>query len=97
MPRLIKITVASVAAAFALVPTATAAEPANQACLGKDFSSYAREGSPEGGLLNFAPGSGFGQFNAFLAQAVGGLAAPIQTHLAGSTPDFVVPNSCNDN
>jgi hypothetical protein len=92
----IKVSLASAAAVCALAPTATAAEPTNQACLGKDFSSYAREGSPEGGLLLFAPGSGFGQFNAALAQSVGGLAAPIQTHLAGNTPDFVVPNSCND-
>ena len=96
MQRRIKITLASAAAAFALVPTATAAQPANQACLGQDFSSYAREGSPEGGFISFAAGSGFGQFNAFLAQNVGGLAGPIQTHLAGNTPDFVIPNSCND-
>ena len=96
MRRGTKITLVSAAAALALVPPASAAEPANQACLGEDFSSYTREGSPEGGLLSFAAGSGFGQFNAFLAQSVGGLAAPIQTHLAGNTPDRVIPNTCND-
>jgi len=95
MHRGIKVTVASAAAMIALVPNATAAEPNVQACLGKDFSSYAREGNPEGALLVFAPGSGFGQFNAALAQRVGGLAAPIRTHLAGNTPDFLIPNSCN--
>jgi hypothetical protein len=96
MRRGIKVTMALAAAAFALAPTAGAAEPTNQACLGEDFSSYAREGSPEGGLLSFAPGSGFGQFNASLAQTVPGLGLPIQTHLAGNTPDLVVPNTCND-
>ena len=60
MRRGTKITLVSAAAALALVPPASAAEPANQACLGEDFSSYTREGSPEGGLLSFAAGSGFG-------------------------------------
>jgi hypothetical protein len=64
---------------------AFAAEPNNQACLGKDFSSYALAG-----------GSSFGQFNAGLAQYVPGLGYPIQLHLAGWIPDSTVPNSCND-
>ncbi len=65
--------------------SALAAEPNNQACLGKDFSSYARAG-----------GSSFGQFNAELAQYVPGLGYPIQLHLAGYIPDGYIPNSCND-
>ena len=86
---------AALTVSLAVVAPATAGEPANQACLGKDFSSYAREGT-SGGLVSFAPGSGFGLFNASLAQRAGGLDAPIQLHLAGAVPDFIVPNSCND-
>lgn len=72
-----------------------AAEPNNQACLGEDFSSYARYGSP-GPLLSFDAGAGFGLFNATLAQAVPGLGFPIQFHLAGYIPDWYVANSCNN-
>ena len=90
------ITVASAAAAFAFAAPASGAGPAKQACLGKDFSQYAREGSPEGTRIPFEAGSGFGHFTAFLAQSVGGLGLPIQTHLAGNTSDLVIPNTCND-
>ena len=77
------------------VGSALGAEPNNQACLGTDFSSYAREGAP-GPVLTFDPGAGFGQFNASLAQRVPGLGFPIQLHLAGYLPDAYVVNSCND-
>lgn len=86
MPRT-RIMVSAVAAAMLLAVPATAfsAEPNNQACLGYDFSGYALAG-----------GSDFGQFNAALAEAVPGLGFPIQLHLAGLVPDYVVENSCND-
>jgi len=79
------------------LPTAAAfgAEPNNQACLGTDFSTYARYGAP-GPVLSFDDGAGFGQFNASLAQRVPGLGLPIQLHLAGYVPDTYVANSCND-
>jgi hypothetical protein len=76
-------------------PAASAATPNNQACLGEDFSTFARFGSP-GPVIVTEPGSGFGQFNAALAQSVPGLGAPVQFHLAGGLPDSVVINSCND-
>jgi hypothetical protein len=75
--------------------TCLAAEPNNQACLGTDFSTYARYGAP-GPVIATDPGAGFGQFNASLAQAVPGLGLPIQVHLAGFIPDSYVVNSCNN-
>lgn len=75
---------------------AHAAQPNNQGCLGADFSTYARYGTPDGSALQHGPGSGFGQFNASLAQAVPGLGLPIQVHLAGYIPDSYVINSCNN-
>lgn len=72
-----------------------AAEPNNHACLGNDFSTYARYGAP-GPVVTFAPGAGFGQFNASLAQSVPGLGLPIQFHLAGFIPDGYLVNSCNN-
>ncbi len=75
--------------------TASAAEPNNQACLGTDFSTYARYGAP-GPVVVFDAGAGFGQFNASLAQRVPGLGLPIQLHLAGVIPDWYLSNSCND-
>ena len=74
---------------------ASSAQPNNRACLGTDFSTYARYGAP-GPVLTFDAGSGFGQFNAWLAQRVPGLGLPIQVHLAGYISDFYVLNSCND-
>jgi hypothetical protein len=81
-----RITIAiAIAALCVAVPASTlAATPNNQACLGVDFSSYAEAGS------------GFGQFNASLAQYVPGLGFPIQLHLAGYISDTTIPNSCND-
>lgn len=81
--------------ALAAASPVLAAEPAEQGCLGTDFSTYARYGAP-GPVLSFGPGSGFGQFNAALAQQVPGLGLPIQIHLAGFIPDGYVINSCND-
>lgn len=75
---------------------AHAAQPNNQGCLGADFSTYARYGTPDGSVLQNEPGSGFGQFNASLAQAVPGLGLPIQIHLSGGIPDWYVANSCNN-
>lgn len=95
MSRRATAALAALTMSFAIAAPAAAAEPANQACLGKDFSSYAREGT-SGGFVSFAAGSGFGLFNASLAQRAGGLHDPIQLHLAGAVPDFIVPNSCND-
>ena len=91
------VVVASVAivAAFTAAPT-RAAQPNNQACLGKDFSSYARFGTPEGSYLDNDPGAGFGQFNAALAQSVPGLGLPVQIHMAGGIPDWYVANTCNN-
>lgn len=62
-----------------------AAEPNNQACLGKDFSGYAKGGVD------------FGQFIASLAKnTLTGVGNEIQAHLAGLVPDSVIPNSCNN-
>ena len=77
-----------------------AATPNNQACVGKDFSGYARDGT-SGGLVTFDSGSGFGGFIAFLASGTGvdglpGFGGEIQNHMAGLVPDFVIPNSCNN-
>ena len=85
----------AVALSVALAGSAMAAQPNNQACLGHDFSTYAQSGAP-GPILVTESGSGFGQFNASLAQAVPGLGLPIQTHLAGFIPDAYLVNSCND-
>jgi hypothetical protein len=70
----------------AAVPTqaAVAAEPNNQACLGHDFSGYAKAGSA------------FGGFVSGLASSTQGVGDEVQLHLAGQVPDTVIPNSCND-
>ena len=69
---------------FATIPGALAAKPNNQACLGIDFSGYARGGIPD-----------FGQFIADNI-APGGAGSEAQAHLAGQVDDGVIPNSCND-
>jgi hypothetical protein len=76
----------AVTLAVVLATPAVAAQPNNQACLGKDIRSYA-----QGGL-----GVPFGSFVATLATATGGVGDEIQAHLAGQIPDEVLPNSCND-
>jgi hypothetical protein len=78
--------VALVSGLFAL--PAAAAEPANQACVGKSLSALA--------------GPGFGQGIVFFAQVGGpvntqpGLGDGMQLLLAGVVPDQVVPNTCNN-
>jgi opacity protein-like surface antigen len=81
-----KILIAVIAAGSLLAgaASASAAQPANQACLGHDFSGYAQGGSAFGGFI---------QTLATNTQGVGG---EIQAHLAGLVPDTVIPNSCND-
>ena len=82
---------ATIAVFSAIMPsTATtghvafAAQPNNQACLGHDFSGYARGGSL------------FGDFVSFLATFTQGIGNEIQAHLAGLVPDSTIPNSCNN-
>jgi hypothetical protein len=67
-----------------LAPTASAAEPANQACLGHDLSGYAQGGAAFGGFI-----SG-------LATATQGVGTEFQLHQSGGIPDTVIPNTCND-
>lgn len=69
---------------FASSVSAYAAKPANQACLGHDFSGYAQSGPA------------FGSFVSGLAKNTGGVGTEVQAHLAGQVPDSVIPNSCND-
>ena len=67
---------------------ASAAEPAQQACVGETVSALA--------------GPGFGPLVASFAQGTGpsdpepGLGAGIQRLEAGLFPDSFVPNTCND-
>ncbi len=69
--------------------TVFAATPNNQACLGNDFSSYAKALRPFGQVLtNFVVNS--------TSIIEGGLGDEVQNHLAGNVPDTVFPNSCNN-
>jgi hypothetical protein len=63
-------------------PSATAARPNHQACLGHDIRTYADMGA------------GFGAFVSGLSD--GGAGPEIQAHLAGLVTDEQVANSCND-
>lgn len=75
---------------------AFAAKPKNQACVGQDFSGYARNGNSSG-LLIFDAGSGWGQLHNVLAtNSTPGVGAEIQNHQAGLVPDSVIPNTCNN-
>ena len=93
--RKILLAAAATAAALVVAGQGLAGQPNNQACLGTDFSTYARYGAP-GPVLVFPSGSGFGHFNSLLARSAGGVGGPIQGHLAGGLPDSFVVNSCND-
>ena len=76
---------AALAAGMAVLAVpALAAQPNNQACLGEDYSGYAKGLRPLGQALN-----GLGLTD-------GGLGAEVQAHLAGLVPDDFIPNSCND-
>ena len=69
---------------------ASAAEPANQACVGESLSALA--------TTQPFPGA-FGGAASGLAQdpnSLPGLGDLIQTGQAGVLPDAVVPNTCND-
>jgi hypothetical protein len=89
--KLMAIGVIGLVAVFAGTPTAQAAQPQNQACLGKDFSGYARNVQPNLGqvLTHFTLPNGTPIIR-------GGLGDEIQGHLAGAVPDSVLPNTCND-
>lgn len=63
---------------------AFAAQPNNKACLGNDFSGYAKGGSV------------FGDFVSTIATSTKGIGDEIQLHLNGLIPDSIIPNSCND-
>jgi len=82
--RRILIAAVSAASILAGASAASAAEPANHACLGHDFSGYAQGGSA------------FGGFIATVATNTQGIGGEVQAHLAGQVPDTVIPNSCND-
>lgn len=62
-----------------------AAQPAHQACIGHDVSSYAEAGSE------------YGHYIGSLARnETPGIGGEVQAFQAGQVPDFVLPNSCND-
>jgi len=63
---------------------ADAAEPANQACVGKSLSALAGPGFGQG-IVSFAQGGPFP-----------GLGGGMQLLQAGAIPDEVVPNICNN-
>ena len=65
-----------------MMSQAGAAQPANQACLGEDFSDLA--------------GPGFGPGVVSFAQNPGPFGQDIQAVLAGAVGDEVFPNTCND-
>ena len=64
--------------------SAHAAQPANQACLGRDVSGYAK---------TFRP---WGQSLKTFAVTEGGVGTDVQMHMAGDIPDADIPNTCND-
>ena len=74
------------------VSPASAAEPAQQGCLGETFSGYASSQDPPL----------FGQAVVQAARVGGGpdvgpgIGDTMQNLLAGTFPDQVVPNTCND-
>ncbi|TLX99707.1 MAG: hypothetical protein E6K92_10090 [Thaumarchaeota archaeon] len=76
--------IAAYSATASMNHAAFAAKPNNQACLGHDFSGYAKGGSL------------FGDFISFLATFTQGIGNEIQAHLAGLVPDSTIPNSCNN-
>lgn len=89
MIKKLAITGAAIAILAASALPAFAAEPNNQACLGKDFSGYAKAFRPFGQVLtHFAVGG--------TPIIQGGIGDEVQNHLAGLVPDSVLPNSCND-
>ena len=91
MRKLVIVGLISIVTFIAQTAPARAAQPNNQACLGEDFSGYARNAAlhPFGQTITtFAPGG--------TPIIEGGLGAEVQNHLAGNVPDTVLPNSCNN-
>jgi hypothetical protein len=95
MKRRIRIAGASLMAAAGLIGAlagpASAATPANQACVGESLSVLAKPPQP-------SPGS-FGAAVVGFAQAPNGrpgLGDTAQAGAAGQIPDEVLPNTCND-
>ena len=93
--RRIRIAAASLMVAAGLIAAvagpASAATPANQACVGVSLSALAKPPQP-------SPGS-FGAAVVGFAQdplTAPGLGDAIQVAQAGGIPDDVVPNTCND-
>ena len=74
---------------FATTHSALAAQPNNQACLGKDFSGYAKAFRPFGQVITHFEVGG-------TPIITGGIGDEVQNHLAGLVPDYVIPNSCNN-
>lgn len=76
----------ALAVMLAVMPAsaASAAQPANRACLGIDASSFARTGL----LGKFVSGTA--------KSAPMAIGAEVQLHLAGEIPDSVFLNTCND-
>lgn len=91
MNNLKKIAVGVAATGILLVNAvqAFAAQPNNQACLGRDFSGYAKDFRPFGQVLTHFEVGGTPIIQS-------GLGDEVQNHLAGNVPDEVIPNSCND-
>lgn len=95
-------TIGTAAAIFATsaIP-ALAAQPAEQACFGKDISGYAQNGETDpGSFFEFSSGAGWGGFISGVATSPGadgslGVGGEIQAHQAGLIPDTVIANSCN--
>ncbi|MEX2375015.1 MAG: hypothetical protein WD942_05430 [Dehalococcoidia bacterium] len=70
--------------------SAEAAKPRHQACLGEDFSSYARVAGGLGSVV-----TGFTEPDG-TRTIEGGLGTAIQAWLAGAVPEDELPNTCND-
>ena len=92
--RRIRIAAASMMVAAGLIAAvaapASAAKPANQACVGKSLSVLASN-QPSNGSFGAAV-VGFAQD----PLTAPGLGDAIQVAQAGGIPDDVVPNTCND-
>ena len=92
--RRIRIAAASMMVAGGLIAAvaapASAAKPANQACVGKSLSVLASN-QPSNGSFGAAV-VGFAQD----PLTAPGLGDAIQVAQAGGIPDDVVPNTCND-
>lgn len=79
-----------------------AAKPAVQACFGNDLAGYAQNGETDpGSFFAFSSGNGWGGFISGVARSPGadqqvGVGGEVNAHQAGSIPDAVISNSCNN-